>query len=180
MENIYLTLLYINTNISFSYLTKLNRGGKKMFSCNMEGIPILALLGIVSHRAMNTAKSMYQEFDMNRSSAGVLFTLHQRKTMSQKELAEQLNVTAPSITSLIQKMEKSGYITRRPDDYDQRVMRLSLTEKGESCIQSVKDVADRMEQILLEGMNLEEKLLFRRLMLQVNENLDNYERKERA
>lgn len=100
--------------------------------------------------------------------------------MSQKALAEQLNVTAPSITSLIQKMEKTGYITRRPDDQDQRVMRLSLTEKGKSCIQSVKDVAERMEKIIFEGMSVEERLLFRRLMLQVNENLDNYERKERA
>lgn len=124
--------------------------------------------------------SMYREFDMNRSSAGVLFLLYQRKTMSQKALAEQLNVTAPSITSLIQKMEKTGYITRRPDDQDQRVMRLSLTEKGKSCIQSVKDVAERMEKIIFEGMSVEERLLFRRLMLQVNENLDNYERKERA
>ena len=175
-----LTLLSITTKISFSYLTKLMFGGKRMFHCDMNEIPILGLLGIVSHRAKNTAKGMYQEFDMNRSSAGVLFMLHQRKTMSQRELAEQLNVTAPSITSLIQKMEKSGYISRRPDEQDQRVMRLSLTEKGESLIQSVKDVADRMEQILLEGMSLEEKLLFRRLMLQVNENLDNYERKERA
>ncbi len=172
----------ITTKISFSYLTKLLFGGKRMFHCDMNEIPILGLLGIVSHRVKNTAKSMYQEFDMNlnRSSAGVLFTLHQRKTISQKELAEQLNVTAPSITSLIQKMEKSGYISRRPDEQDQRVMRLSLTEKGESLVQSVKDVSDRMEQILLEGMSLEERLLFRRLMLQVNENLDNYERKERA
>lgn len=100
--------------------------------------------------------------------------------MSQKELAKRLNVTAPSITSMIQKMEKSGYITRRTDEQDQRVMRLSLTEKGESLVQSVIDVSDRMEQILSEGMSLEERLLFRRLMLQINENLDNYERKEKA
>ncbi len=151
-----------------------------MFHCNMDDIPILGLLGMVSHRAKNTAKDMYQEFDMNRSSAGVLFMLHNRKTMSQKELAKRLNVTAPSITSMIQKMEKSGYITRRTDEQDQRVMRLSLTEKGESLVQSVIDVSDRMEQILSEGMSLEERLLFRRLMLQINENLDNYERKEKA
>lgn len=100
-----------------------------MFHCNMDDIPILGLLGMVSHRAKNTAKDMYQEFDMNRSSAGVLFMLHKRKTMSQKELAKRLNVTAPSITSMIQKMEKSGYITRRTDEQDQRVMRLSLTDR---------------------------------------------------
>jgi DNA-binding MarR family transcriptional regulator len=148
--------------------------------CDMKEIPLLGLIGIVAHRAMNSARGMYQEFDMNRSQASVLFTLFQHDSMSQKELALQLNVTAPSITSSIQKMEKSGYITRQPDRLDQRVMRLTLTEKGRSCIQSVKDVADRMEQILFEGMSLEEKLLFRRLMLQINENLGNYERKEKA
>ena len=100
--------------------------------------------------------------------------------MSQKELAAKLNITAPSITSMIQKMERDQYITREPDRHDQRVMRLTLTEKGKSCIQAVKDVADRMEDIMLQGMSLEEKLLFRRLLIQTGENLMNHERKEKA
>ena len=29
-------------------------------------------------------------------------------------------------------------------------MRLALTEKGRSCIQSIKDVTDKMEEILLK------------------------------
>lgn len=151
-----------------------------MFQCDMRNIPILGLMGMVSHRAMNTAKGMYQEFDLNRSQAGILFMLHQRDSMSQKELAAQLNITAPSITSLIQKMERTGYIIREPDHRDQRVMRLTLTEKGRSCIQSVKDVADRMEKILFEGMSLEERLFFRRLMIHAYENLDNYERNKKT
>lgn len=146
----------------------------------MNEIPILGLLGIISHRAMNTAKEMYQEFDLNRSQASVLFMLHKRDSMSQKELAAQLNVTAPSITSMIQKMERDKYITREPDQYDQRVMRLTLTEKGRSCIQAVKNVADRMEEILFQGMSSEEKLLFRRLMIRAGDNLTTYERKEKA
>ena len=59
-------------------------------------------------------------------------------------------------------------------------MRLALTEKGRSCIQAVKNVADRMEEIFFQGMSLEEKLLFRRLLIQAGENLTNYERKEKA
>ena len=151
-----------------------------MIQCDMKDIPILGLMGIVSHRAMNTAKGMYQEFDLNRSQASVLFMLHQRDSMSQKELAAQLNITAPSITSMIQKMERDGYLTRHPDPKDQRVMRLSLTEKGKSCIQAVKDVADRMEEILFQGMSLEEKLLFRRLMIQAGDNLESYERNKKV
>ena len=59
-------------------------------------------------------------------------------------------------------------------------MRLALTEKGRSCIQSVKNVADRMEKVLFEDMNPEERLLFRRLLKQMSDNLENYERKKNA
>lgn len=140
-------------------------------NCDMDHIPTFGLMGLMLHRMMNRARSMYQEFDLNRSQASVLFSLHQKKSMSQKELAAQLNMTPPSITSTIQKMERSGYITRKPDPSDQRVMRLELTEKGESCIQTVKMIADQMEEMLFRGMSAEEKILFRRFLMQINDNL---------
>lgn len=149
-------------------------------SCETNDIPLLGIMGIVLHKMLNTAKGMYQEFDLNRSQAAILFTLHRRKSISQKELAQELNMTAPSITSAIQKMEREGYITREPDKWDQRVMRLTLAERGKACIQSVKEVGERMDEIIQGGMSLEEQLLFRRLMLQVKDNLEKYERKEKV
>ena len=139
--------------------------------CDLNDIPDLGLLGIVMHRVMNRAKSKYQEFDLNRSQASILFTLHRRSSMSQKELASSLNMTPPSITSAIQKMEREGYITRKPDEADQRIMRLALTEKGESCIQNVKQVAEEMSSLIFRGMCPEEIMLFRRLLMQINDNL---------
>ena len=139
--------------------------------CDLNDIPDLGLLDIVMHRVMNRAKSKYQEFDLNRSQASILFTLHRRSSMSQKELASSLNMTPPSITSAIQKMEREGYITRKPDEADQRIMRLALTEKGESCIQNVKQVAEEMSSLIFRGMSPEEIMLFRRLLMQINDNL---------
>ena len=136
-------------------------------SCETNDIPVMGIMGIVLHKMLNTAKGMYQEFDLNRSQAAILFTLHRRKSISQKELAGELNMT-----------EREKYITREPDKSDQRVMRLALAERGKACIQLVKDVGERMDEIILGGMSLEEKLLFRRLMLQVKDNLEKYERKE--
>ena len=140
-------------------------------NCDMNHIPTFGLMGLILHRMMNRARSMYQEFDLNRSQASVLFSLHQKKSMSQKELAVQLNMTPPSITSTIQKMERSGYISRKPDQSDQRIMRLELTGKGESCIQTVKMIADQMEEMLFRGMSAEEKILFRRFLMQINDNM---------
>lgn len=151
--------------------------GGNHVNCSLNHVPMLGLLGMVTHQAMNTAKLMYQEFDLNRSQADILFTMYHRQSLSQKELAGLLNVTAPSITSSIQKMERAGYIRRQTDPSDQRVMRLALTEKGNACIETVKDVTDRMEKIIFEDMSPEEKMMFRRLLIQTSGNLEKYERK---
>ena len=62
-------------------------------SCETNDIPVMGIMGIVLHKMLNTAKGMYQEFDLNRSQAAILFTLHRRKSISQKELAGELNMT---------------------------------------------------------------------------------------
>ena len=142
-----------------------------MNHCRDE-IPAIGMMGIVMHKMMNRAQEMYQEFDLNKSQAGVLFTLHRSDSMSQKELAARLNVTPPSITASIQKMERDGYLTRHPDPKDQRVMRLSLTEKGKSCIQGVWTVAQQMEVLMFCNMTGEEVALLKRLLLQISDNLD--------
>lgn len=139
---------------------------------NSDEIPAIGLMGIVMHKMMNRAQEMYQEFDLNKSQAGVLFTLHQSDSMSQKELADRLNVTPPSITASIQKMERDGYLTRHPDPKDQRVMRLTLTEKGRSCIDGILTVARQMEELMFRNMIREEIMLLKRLLLQISDNLD--------
>ena len=140
--------------------------------CEEKDIPAFGLMGMLMHKMMNRAKDMYREFDLNKSQAGILFTLHHSDSMSQKELAARLNVTPPSITSSIQKMERDGYLTRHPDPADQRVMRLSLTEKGKSCIKGVYTVAEKMEELMFRGMTREEIMLFKRLLFQIRDNLD--------
>ena len=138
-----------------------------MMQCDLETVPSLGLMGIVVHKIKNRAKEMYQEFDMNGSQASILFTLYQRDAMSQKDLAALLNVTPPSITSSIQKMEREGYLTA-----DQRVMRLTLAEKGRSCIQNIRTVAAQMEELMFRGMREEETQMLRRMLLQIYENLE--------
>ena len=42
-----------------------------MNHCRDE-IPAIGMMGIVMHKMMNRAQEMYQEFDLNKSQAGVL------------------------------------------------------------------------------------------------------------
>lgn len=147
--------------------------------CDMNQIPNMGLFGILMHRCEQVIKHLCSKYDLNKTHAGILFSLHEKQSLSQKELAERQNVTPPSITSAIQKMERSGYITRKADEKDQRILRLELTEKGTACIEDVKNVSRQLDELMFKGMSTEEKLLFRRLMIQVCENLEEQGRKDK-
>ena len=90
-----------------------------MFQCDINDAPVIGILGIVSHRAKVAAKDMYSVFDLNRSQASILLTLHHCESMSQKDLAKQLNITAPSIIlqdrQILRIRELCGWRLQRKD-----------------------------------------------------------------
>ena len=137
-------------------------------SCKGQEMPTLGILGMTAHKIGKLAQTMYAEYDLNKSQSMILFQLHRDGRISQKELAQKLNVSAPSITS----MEKSGYIVRNVDEKDQRMMRLDLTEKGQACIEHVKAIAEKMDEIAFTGISPEEKMLLRRILFQICENVE--------
>ena len=97
--------------------------------CHKEDAPLLGLMGQSMRLIGKKAQELYAEYDLNRAQSGILFALHQEDSMSQKELAKRLNVTPPSITSMIKKMEQEGYITRKADAFSSATL-ANLRESG--------------------------------------------------
>jgi DNA-binding MarR family transcriptional regulator len=50
--------------------------------------------------------------------------------LSQRDLAERLHLSRPTVTSMLQRLERSGSIERRVDEEDQRITRVHLTADG--------------------------------------------------
>lgn len=57
-------------------------------------MPTLGILGMTTHRIGKLAQIMYAEYDLNKSQSMILFQLHKSGRISQKELAQKLNVSA--------------------------------------------------------------------------------------
>ena len=56
--------------------------------------------------------------------------LHARGSATSKELAEEMCVTPASITGLVAKLERHGFVTRKRDPHDRRVVRLQASPKA--------------------------------------------------
>ena len=145
---------------------------------NEKEMPIITVMNQIMHMEMKSASQLFKEYDLKPWQAGILFALHHNSGLSQRELAKKMRLTPPTITSGIQKMEKQGLIERRSDEKDQRIMRLYLTEQAESCIEQIQDVVGQMEEMLIQGFTIEEKILLKRFLLQMRENLKQAMEKE--
>ena len=69
---------------------------------------------------------------------------HNRVTV--KQLGERLFLDSGTLTPLLKKMESRGWICRARLDSDERVVVVSITEKGEALQDLVADVPDKMSQ----------------------------------
>jgi DNA-binding MarR family transcriptional regulator len=62
--------------------------------------------------------------------AGCLWAIGAHEGVSQRELSEMVHLAPPTVTAMLQRMERSGLIERWQDEDDQRVTRIRLTDAG--------------------------------------------------
>ncbi len=70
-----------------------------------------------------------------------LHVLAQRDGATQRDLAEAFQVSRPTMCKILQRLEHSGLIARRPDTVDQRLVRVHLTEAGHALERQLRSVA---------------------------------------
>ncbi len=81
--------------------------------------------------------------DPNRGQGRVLALLSLQPEISQKDLAYLLGIRNQSLSELLSKMEKAGYVTKEPSEADKRVMNVRLTDEGrEAASQSQEQQKD--------------------------------------
>lgn len=101
----------------------------------------------------------------------MLRALWEQEGLTQTELAKRLHVQPATVTKMLKRMEKAGFVNRRPDPEDQRVSRVFLTKAGHDIQSDLQHVWRTLEAEAFAGFTLEERVLLRRMFLQVRENL---------
>ena len=140
---------------------------------NMKDASIIIVLHQIAHMSKYQAMRQMERYGLKPGQAGILFILNCEGTLSQREIAQKIGITPPSVTVALRKLEKMGYVTKEPDEYDQRIVRIRLTEEGKRRVDGLKDLMEEMEEVIYEGMSAEERILLKRLLLEVRGNILN-------
>ena len=102
----------------------------------------------------------------------VLQTVYEHPGITQKELLPLLEVQPGSLSEMLTKLERRGFVERTRDSFDKRRVCVSLTEKGVSMIAG-RDL-DVYRQDLFKCLSREEQEQLMGILLKLN--ADWYER----
>lgn len=81
-----------------------------------------------------------------------LRTLSERGELTQRELTEIMSSDPNTITSLLSRMEKLGWVSRRTHERDRRANRLRLTAAGRRKFERVRPVALDLQARVLAAL----------------------------
>lgn len=90
---------------------------------------------------------------------------------TQKEIAEFMCVSPPSVATSVKRMELSGLIEKKQDKNDQRFNRLTITEKGISIAKKCRMRFDEVDSKLFNGMSKDECDFFEKCLEKMISNL---------
>jgi DNA-binding MarR family transcriptional regulator len=101
----------------------------------------------------------------------MLRALWEQDGATQSALTELLGKSPATVQKMVKRMEKAGFVERRPDPSDERVSRVYLTDSGRSIKAALEDVWHTFEEQALAGFEEEELDTFRDYLARVCHNI---------
>lgn len=123
----------------------------------------------ISHLMANMQDRCLSMYGLSNQQARILMYLSKhnirgQKKVKRRDLEEFLNLKGSSVTSLIQGLEKNGFIERFDSDRDGRRKELVLTDRAKELLAQMDLIFEATDNQLQEGMSEEEKMTFRLLL----------------
>ncbi|ALC30578.1 MULTISPECIES: MarR family winged helix-turn-helix transcriptional regulator [Streptomyces] len=143
-----------------------------------DALPGAALSGPVSHAVSRVAR-------LHRIAAGKLLKglglypgqellmmhLWDAGPVRQSELIRTLDLDPSTVTKMLQRLEQTGHVRRRPDPDDRRAVLVEATEASCALHRAVRDAWGSLEEHTLAGLDDGERTELTRLLAKVEANL---------
>jgi DNA-binding MarR family transcriptional regulator len=122
----------------------------------------LAQAAIPSFRIFD--KRIGEPFQLRRLDFTILMLIAANPHVTQRQMSLALDVSAPRLTIVCDKLVERELITRTRSEDDRRKQYIALTRKGTALVRKADRIADSMEKELLGHLSeLEKTLLFQLL-----------------
>lgn len=118
------------------------------------------LLKAIIHTFDSMEEEMKGKSDMVELTSRQIFCIEQIKSLENpnlSELAEVMNIAKPSMTVMINRLEKNQLVQKVQSDSDRRTAHIHLTEKGEKAAGLHEELHAKIADILVSDLTESEQ-----------------------
>lgn len=105
---------------------------------------------LLSKEIVNIYRPILEEFDLTYPQYLVLMVLWEKQPQSVSQLGDELHLDSGTLTPLLKRLEQKEIIKRQRAVSDERIVEISLTEKG----MELREKAEVIPQRITEKINI--------------------------
>ena len=117
--------------------------------------------------------------EINSAQGRIMFALWQADGISINELARKTQLKKSTLTSMLDRLEKMGYLKRRRSKKDRRKILIKRTAKDKSLESRYVELSGEMTKLFYKGFPKSEVDLFEQYLERILNNLTDYEANSR-
>jgi len=108
----------------------------------------------------------------NGAQGRILYVLWERGQLTISEIGRLTSLAKTTLTSMLDRMERAGLITRVPDAQNRRQVFVRITDKARSYREDYEAVSMQMNALFYEGFSPDEIALLEALLERLIANLE--------
>ena len=105
------------------------------------------------------------------SQIPILVHVKRNPGCTQRDIAEHLGVSNPSIATSIKRLQKAGMLEKKADPTDMRCNHIELTGRGRDVVERGRACYDQVVGQMLQGFSDKDLEVLTRLLTRLEENL---------
>ncbi len=125
---------------------------------------IIFLLAKAYQKAHGDFKRKLQQYGVTPIQHLILEVLWSEDGLSASDISKKLVLDGATLSGVLDRLTAGGWILKRPDKDDKRVLRNYLTPKSKELKPKLSEARDQTNAALLSNFSLEEKLLLKRFL----------------
>ena len=125
-----------------------------------KGGTLLSQVHQICGRVWNKILRENNMADLEGARGRIIFALWGKDGVPIKTLCEKTSLDKSTLTGIIDRLERDGYIERKPSQTDKRSTLICLTGKEQEFAKHVQKVSNQMNKIFYKGFSDEEIMQF--------------------
>ena len=101
----------------------------------------------------------------------LLMMISKNEGLPQRELAKKLDVEPSSMAIMMKRLEKAGFVKRKRDEEDARILRIYPTERVFQTIERIHRIVGEIEKEVFSILSDEERKIFKGILERLVDHL---------